>query len=765
MEVQHKRNQPTYRLNQNEIPSTFLSERGPTPGHHMTQIMVQLLPENYSIVSDKKIKSSQEKLIFPVYLYFYFLRFIMLKKPLKPVSRACLECRQRHLKCDGIEPVCTRCKKLGKECFFVKSNRGGSRKKGVSTKKQRLKLEPEIDIVLPCGKMADQVDCDQKCRSGKAKDLLPCARHEEVDFYPKFNSSKDKSVLNILFDEKYLTTPDHYYITPTLTKNLNVDAIISNYYSRFHYCHPFMPQKENIREYLDSIPHKYDLLLAMKLIGDGQTHTTYAKDVETVNYLVTTILDYSKQVGRDFVTLQSVLLLAMASHISSLHDISQSLLQCVVSLALELELNMVDRDAVPEVFMDVNGFVTERESKANGHLDVIQKLLSAPRTSKVPRSVMENTARRTFWELYFFDTISGTASGRTTSALSTKTVLTLFPKDIPQKVFDFKSRAECCKLVNDSIKLNMAIQDDKDYKKDLQHLKAAIGNWDLRIEDPDSYNSPYLVNSSGFVNEGVHQAVMLVNYAKIFMHRPFSYLWRTDVARKLKDGEDDGREPHLDAPARHEADSRKIIETRRTIDSASSVVKLLLDTNPAKILDRTPFFACSLAFSCLVHLSAYSWVETSLSAVDKNSKGLSLLRDSVSADELETYTEYIKLELGGIFQISRHWALSSKLVQHIKDTLRKVSPKLFVKVQTSLPESHAHVEVDPVAPEEKSTTSNSSDSNNFPTTPFYDLPVDEIDFNQYEAGFMDLPLEGSEPDTGCGWVDKSGFEFEDFLVQ
>lgn len=48
-------------------------------------------------------------------------------KPVRTVSRrACLNCRERKIKCDGVE-VCRNCKQLGLKCIFVKSRRGGRR--------------------------------------------------------------------------------------------------------------------------------------------------------------------------------------------------------------------------------------------------------------------------------------------------------------------------------------------------------------------------------------------------------------------------------------------------------------------------------------------------------------------------------------------------------------------------------------------------------------------------------------------------------------
>ncbi|WVQ97788.1 hypothetical protein IAU59_004902 [Kwoniella sp. CBS 9459] len=46
-----------------------------------------------------------------------------------PVKAACLSCRMKKAKCDGKQPVCGQCAKKNLECVFVKSRRGGARKR------------------------------------------------------------------------------------------------------------------------------------------------------------------------------------------------------------------------------------------------------------------------------------------------------------------------------------------------------------------------------------------------------------------------------------------------------------------------------------------------------------------------------------------------------------------------------------------------------------------------------------------------------------
>ncbi|KAI9281004.1 hypothetical protein BC943DRAFT_363206 [Umbelopsis sp. AD052] len=42
----------------------------------------------------------------------------------KPSPKACLACRNKHVKCDGRIPICTRCSSTGNECVYVESRRG-----------------------------------------------------------------------------------------------------------------------------------------------------------------------------------------------------------------------------------------------------------------------------------------------------------------------------------------------------------------------------------------------------------------------------------------------------------------------------------------------------------------------------------------------------------------------------------------------------------------------------------------------------------------
>lgn len=548
------------------------------------------------------------------------------KTALKHVSLACIECRTKHLKCSGDLPKCKRCEKMKRECTYVKSRRGGSRKKGLT----KTTCASSSDCIGACVRAGvPDGSLDLPCNGKRKKDL-------HVELFPLFNSSRSSVIPNLVSD--VVSAPS---ILPQLTKDINLPKVIDDYYATFHYIHPFLPHREDIYSYITSIPHHYDLVLAMKLMGEGQATGVYAKDVETVNFKVNHILNYVKQMQPDFVSLQSLLLLSIVSHISSLHDLSAAIRTQCVNLVFAFELNMLDRND-----------------------QSVSLLQSQSRLFNVDFSKIPDCARRTFWEVFFFDTVSGTADGRTISRL-------FLSQDFPEYPsfgnFDFKSRAEACRLVNESIKLNVAIENGAPFSKQFSLLEGKIASWKFGACD----------------NEGGHQALIMFNYARIFVYRPFSYFWQAEGSKNS---------------------AKQTAMTRNTIEGANSIARLLIQTGPDFITKRTPMFACALAFASLLHISAYSWCASW----------------DGPKEELDLYVDYIRLELQGLESISKNWALSGKLWTHVMETLLKLTPDIYHRIQK----------------------------------PGNDV---QIEMDQENADLFDFGAE-----TGCDWVDKNFFDLFDF---
>lgn len=64
-------------------------------------------------------------------------------KRIERVVLACVQCRNRHVKCDSTQPICNRCSRDGKDCTYKKSRRGGLDKAALVRRRERLQEEAE----------------------------------------------------------------------------------------------------------------------------------------------------------------------------------------------------------------------------------------------------------------------------------------------------------------------------------------------------------------------------------------------------------------------------------------------------------------------------------------------------------------------------------------------------------------------------------------------------------------------------------------------
>lgn len=785
----------------------------------------------------------------------------------KHVSKACLECRKRHFKCNGGTPKCDRCLKSNKECTYVASHRGGSRKKGVSNKKQVLSVNdvnqgptmpmfiaeiedfpmrpPETEPTQPT--MRQRVE-NIKTNNDMVKEIfkLPCAMdHSRCDGlncpgktavnyfeHRKGSSAPLNEVENQMVDNLRKRAKLDYSIGnldclfagrdaikdvrtfQQLEINLRVqnfdhfmdvstydkDEILKNYFERFHRAHPLMPPKEELLLYLANPSIEREVLTILKIIGDGQASSIYAKGKDLISdRLIQCVNIVRLNPTIDLVSLQVLFLVALVAHISSFHAFSKKLRHFCIHLIEELQINLID-DVEKEAPVKVEALTpSSSDGNSTTHLPVFE----SPRLSHIPKPSIADAARRLFWELHFFDVIIGSADGKTVSILDTLNHQLLYPISPPREVFDYKGRAEAAKLVTDAVKMNIEILNKRPFESILNKLKASLSSWEMKLEDPKLFGAPPLIHKNGDINEGVHQAILLYNYSKIFVHRPFSYLWKINAPQHPQCSETVLEANEM--PTQMKADSRTNIETKKTIEAANSIVEVLIDTNSSKILDRTPLFACGLALASLVHLSAYIWVETTINNDRSQNFGL-------GADDLEIYTEYIKLALTAIYPISNHWELSGKLAKHIRESLTALRPNLYSKLKDFLPRIEVGLEQMSLSENpssyttatlaERDLSSNTSPSIGYDvsyvpgqnpgldhnrTTYLNESNLNALNSESQQNNAFNLRFESATPntqlvnnddqifnnmagqispvsETGCDWIDKALLDFFDETV-
>lgn len=720
----------------------------------------------------------------------------------KHVSKACLECRRRHFKCNGQIPTCDRCLKNSVDCVYVVSNRGGARTKGIKKESVSSTLTPlenkkvstltPFDIEdaprlnvsnvredrddflstlkkLPCAKDGNQCK-DLNCTS---RDLVTgkTAITDETSESVRKRMKLDMSInnLNCMFAPKVESSEHEVsnlnFVGPVSNVNnkmllqFNQREILDNYYATFHKAHPFLPPRDQIEYFLVNTSCSQELLFMMKIVGDGQIGSLYSRNVDFIHDRLIQLVEIIKlNPVHDLVTLQVLILLSLIAHISSLHHFSRDVRQYCIHLTTMLKINLLDNLTRPSL-------VTQ-----------------SARLAHIPQDIVYDNARRTFWELYFFDVIIGSADGITLTELSKIPTEIDYPASPAPDLFDYKARSETSKLVTLAIVMNNEIKDKRPHEQSLARLKAQLSNWELKLADPLAFGQPMLIHKDGTINEGVHQAVLMFDYAKIFAHRPFSYLWKTNAPQNPKC--DDKMLEAEDLPTQLKADANATIETIKTIDAANSILGSLMDTNSSKILDRTPLFACALALASLVYTSAYIWVELIVELDDLDLKKASKLGEN----DLELYGEYIQLSLSAIYPISKHWILSGKLASHVRSALQALRPKLYSKMKDSLPQIEISIEKMDISNDSEKVTSSSISPNSISSTssghsmrndnpnlaqiaPISSAATtissfgDDIGTNVYNQNldtndpFDPLNLGESIPDTGCNWIDKALLDF------
>lgn len=730
----------------------------------------------------------------------------------KHVSKACLECRRRHFKCNGQIPSCERCIKYNNECVYVSSNRGGARKKGIKNSKLiktesnktsdeeskptilkhpnsfdiedlNPKLSTKLSNVrdddflstlkrLPCAKDSNQckdLDCTSRdLVTGK----IPITPDVTENVRKKMKLDMSINNLNCMFAPKTDANAEIHSNLDFLTQisnpnnkmslDFNQPEILNNYYSSFHQPHPLLPPRNEIGLFLSHNSCANELLFIMKIIGDGQNGSIYSRNLDLIHDRLIQLVEIIKlNPVHDLVTLQVLILLSLIAHISSLHHFSRDIRQYCIHLINILKINVLDNQEKPSLVQQ------------------------SARLAHIPQEIIYDNARRAFWELYFFDVIIGSADGITLTELSKIPIEINYPNSPSPDQFDYRSRSETSKLVTQAIVMNNEIKNKLPYEASLLRLKAQLSNWEIKISDPLTFKEPELVNKDGTINEGVHQAILMFNYAKIFAHRPFSYLWKTNAPQNPKC--DDKMLEAEDLPTQLKADAKATIETIKTIDSANSILGLLMDTGAAKILERTPLFACALALASLVYTSSYIWVEAIVELGDSE-----LIKTSrLGVNDLDIYGEYIKLSLSAIYPISKHWILSGKLANHVRSALQALRPNLYSKMKDSLPQIEISIEkmdlsnesekitpiFDSISPNSISSTSSGYNSmkndksnmaqississvgtnnNNYDVTINNNLYNQDLDTND---PFDPLNIGETISDTGCNWIDKALLDF------
>ncbi|KAL2869195.1 Zn(II)2Cys6 transcription factor [Aspergillus lucknowensis] len=527
-----------------------------------------------------------------------------------PSLLACLLCRHKHLKCDGMAPVCSRCAATGAECQYTPSRRGY---KGPS-KKRRANPSPEEES-------AEITPTFDPNAVGTYNVPVDWSFQETYSYGPPTIISEPTSSDSSVFAQQS-TTPQQALVktaplTPESSSSVSNDGyLVDIYYQFFHPSHPILPPTR--------IPYQTQLPSflgqVIKFIG---AHFTPAASSET--YRPTVMTNVMEQEGT-VEKVQALVLLAIVLHSRNERGQAGECLASAVDLAFEL------------------GMHTGDFAITMGEGDPIR----------------EECLRRTWWELFIIEgmlTALGVQPEYRTSRVPLEVPLPceeriyqdgLAPPPPPtiaqfdERVFadeerDFSSytyRIEAARILGKVISIQNLVEGQQDQ---VESVDARITSFFHHL--PES--KAELLRPDGTVDEMMFQATMVVNGTSIYLHFPRSDLLSSPaVAAEVICG---NHGPCSIPAFSHHAHAMKAVKAASEISSLASI--------RMPVVKHTPFFICSLVMSSIVQLAACS----------------------VKAGQMpDPSRDRLSLTIGVFKTLANTWAISQSIMRQIKAVARDV---------------------------------------------------------------------------------------------
>ena len=529
----------------------------------------------------------------------------------RPAPLACDECRRKHLKCDGSSPVCRRCVQEGLTCIYTASRRGRAR---------RSKRSSEV----PTNHSANENDnnnvnndhVNNSNNSGNVEDSTTTINTAD----PVRSNLASPLVNNTLQSLESYNLPSLQSMTPATpyTWSLNTvdrERLIALFYTNFYPAHPFLVPSSFY--HAQQYPYYLDLMVCF--VGHHFT-TPLADSVAFRN--------------------------AIHSAMSSIDEQTPSRVQALVLYAITLHSLQQPKEAI--------SCITRAASIA---LQLGMNEPSFARTNAANSALVEESLRRTWWELYTVDVYISAIHRHPTCATARTNPLPLLPcaqsmfdegqcdpnpptlRAFENRVFSLDPRnnfsSMCFRI--DAIHIvgrisALAATGDAS-QESIQSLDNAIASWE--------YNLPPLftdvVGPSGEVDLMLFQARCFISCASIFLHFPRSALPNTvPTANDIACAKG---YTQIAPTSRH--------HTIKAIAASKNLSNLA--TIPWPLERHSPFFVCGLVLGCIIQLAAGS--------IHLHQCGL---------DCLQQHRDRVVLMLGALQRMGERWVLAQNAVRCLK---------------------------------------------------------------------------------------------------
>jgi hypothetical protein len=215
---------------------------------------------------------------------------------------ACLACREKHLKCDGRMPICTRCAESRCDCVFVRSRRGYRGRKNKQAVSQTVWPSPAT--------------------SGPSQDSV---------LYGSENSSISVGAYLSTADGEGRQSADRTYVSNTQCGSTDYNSMIDIYYQHVHPAHPIiLPQKFYIQNRRIFPDHLKNVMYFMASHYSSEDPDLFKQKAQLV---------FSPDIPDDGFKVQALLLFTLASYARFERDVGTKALMEAIDLCLRIDLD------------------------------------------------------------------------------------------------------------------------------------------------------------------------------------------------------------------------------------------------------------------------------------------------------------------------------------------------------------------------------------------------------------------------------------------
>ncbi len=544
-----------------------------------------------------------------------------------PSLLACVRCRRRHLKCNGEMPVCKRCQGNGTECSYEQSRRGYKGPRRTKNSPQMQHVVPEVNEITEfeshtpmTGSYVDPMaDPNEACFANwSMPGVPPMDLHMDesafmtVDFpeslyqtFPEPIPISDFNNMQPLKDERdrglalvqqaeNVNSPDpssvgassadgnrtraNSYQPPRHDSSADFggsETLIDIFYNNFFSAHPFIIPMQLYRAKPTLLPPHLKAVVSFVA-----SHFSRGFPQQSLRNAAKNIT--SNHISNDGFKVQGLMLFGMSLFARCEQEPALVVINQAIDLALELGMN------------------TKNFSLGNA----------------VGNSILEESWRRTWWDLYMIDGILASLSS-VQHPLRLHDVPTDVPLPCEEDIYvqckampplrsrlDFLERAFAfheCDYSSFAYKIESVRLLDKVISigpdiaactsEQVGSLDASLANFVLAL--PQNKRSP--ISLDGRIDEVLFSAHTIIDCAQIMLNRPRSNLvfvqnfYPTPCTRQEAIG----------SPI-----SPYEIHTSKAVKAANSLSGAAALRSPLAM--HSPCFVCAIAMAAVVHLPAYS---------------------------------------------------------------------------------------------------------------------------------------------------------------